>query len=101
MANTEIHVGDVGTIFELTIKDDDGVVDLTSGTVDIKIQDPGLNVDTKPGTIDGDPTTGIVRYTTVSGDIDEEGCWQIQAVVTLPGGTWSSDIQQFEVFPNL
>jgi hypothetical protein len=98
----EIHVGDVGTIFELTIKDDDGIVDLTGYTLaDIYFKKPDGSVVQKTGAVDPTPTTGIVRYTTITGDLDLEGCWLIQAKIGLTGGTWSSDIQQFTVYPNL
>jgi len=102
MASDEIHVGDVGTVFEITIQDGSTIVDLTGYTkVDIILKKPEAVKETKVGVVDGDPTTGIVRYTTITGDLDTEGTWQIQAYVEIPGFSGSSDIGCFEVYANL
>jgi len=102
MAANEIRIGDIGTVFEVTIEDDSGVVDLTGATVhNLIFKKPSSTVVTKPAVLDVDPTTGIIRYTTVTGDLDELGCWQIQAEIAIPGGSWKSDIGTFHVHSNL
>ena len=104
MAENEIHLNDIGTIFEITLKDDAGLVDLTGATTtDLKFKKPDDDetLVTKPGIPDGDPTSGILRYTTIADDLDVLGNWQIQVFLVLPGGSWSSDIGTFKVWENL
>jgi len=103
MAINEIHQGDIGTIFEITLQDADGVVDLTGASItDFVFIKPGGTKITKNGTVDADPTLGIIRYTTVSGDLDEVGCWQIQILLAFGiSSSWSSDIGGFKVHSNL
>ncbi len=53
MAANEIHLNDIGTVFELTMMDGDAVVDISSATnMEIKFQKPG-----PPGTT-GTKTAG-------------------------------------------
>ncbi len=43
-----------------------------------------------------------MRYTTTNVDeLDETGNWKIQGFVTMPSGSWSSDIDKFKVYENL
>lgn len=102
MAVNEIHLGDIGTIFEVTLKDDSGLVDLTGATTtELYFKKPGNKTLTKTAIPDGDPTTGILRYTTIADDLDTVGWWKIQAYIVLPGGSWKSDIGTFEVHGNI
>ncbi len=102
MPANEIRIGDEGTVFEVTLKDDAGAVDLTGLTsAQFYFKKPSTTVVTKAAVADPTPTTGILRYTTIAGDLDEVGCWQLQAKVVFPGGTWKSDIGTFHVYPNL
>jgi hypothetical protein len=102
MAANEIRVGDIGTVFEVSLVDDGVAVDLTGITVkNLIFKKPDGTVVTKIGTVYGVPANGVLRYTTLTGDLDKDGCWQIQAQITLPGGSWKSDIGVFEVHSNL
>lgn len=98
----EVHVGDVGTIFRLTIMDGSSPVDLSGATTkNINFQKPDLTTMSKAGTFFTDGTDGIIQYTTSSDDLDLAGTWHIQASITLTAGQWKSEIQSFTVYPNI
>ncbi len=101
----EIHLNDIGTIFEVTLSDESAVVIDISGatTREIVFVPPSdsVNKKTKAAALTGDGTDGKMQYTTVAGDIDEQGAWQLQAHVVLPSGEWRSTVADFNVFPNL
>ena len=98
----EIHLDDIGTRFEVTIKDDGVVVDISSATTkEIIFKKPDGNTLTKNADFVNDGTDGKIDYSTVSGDLNLVGIWNIQAKVVLAGGTWSSEVQEFQVFENL
>jgi len=102
MAANEIHVGDIGTVLRVTVKDGDDAVDVSTATTKtIILEDPSGNNSDKAATFTTDGTDGKIQYTTVSGDLDERGNWSIQAKVVMPSGTWYSDIYTFEVHGNL
>ena len=93
------RVGDVGTVIRLTILDctTQLPLNLTGGTVAVRIRKPCGSLLTKTGVIDADPTTGIVTYTTVAGDLDSEGVYKAEAVPDLPDGSWTSTPDVFPV----
>ncbi len=98
----EIHVNDIGTVFEITLKDCDVVVNISSATTkQIIFQKPDQSVIIKTAQFTTDGTDGKIRYTTVDGDLDLQGPWKIQAKVVLPTGTWSSNVDKFKVWSNL
>ena len=98
----EIHVGDIGTAFEVTLKDCDVVVDVSTASVkQIIFKKPDKTVVTKTAVFKTDGTDGIIQYITILDDLDMKGTWYIQAKVSLPTGTWSSDKSKFKVYDNL
>ena len=99
----EIHLNDVGTVFKITIKDQDGsVVDVSSASVkQIWLGKPKGGKLTKTAEFDTDGTDGVIKYTSISGDLNVTGTWEIQAHVTTPAGTWHSTIDTFEVKNNI
>ena len=103
MAKDQIHLNDIGTKFEVTIKDGTEVVDISGATTKSLLFLPpkGIRV-TQAGTFSSsNGIDGVLTYTSVSGDLNEAGTWKLQAFVKLSGGTWSSDIIDFEVYPIL
>jgi hypothetical protein len=100
---SEFRIGDVGTALELTIEDQDGdVVDLTSATVkSIKFTKPDETTVTKTAQFVTDGTDGKIRYVFTIGDLDLDGTWKYQAILTLTSGLWHSDIGKFVVKHNL
>ncbi len=104
MSKKEIHVGDIGTVFERTVKDQDGnVVDVSTATTKdfIYTKSDGSKV-TKDTEFTNDGSDGKLRYVTIADDLDIEGDWKLQVHVVLPGiGEWWSDISSFRVHGNL
>jgi len=101
-ANQEIHVGDIGTAFEVTLEDCDGVVNLTGATVlEYTFTDPSGASSVKTAALVTDGTDGKVVYNLVDGDLPTSGMWKLQVRVVLPTGTWYSNIEKFRVHDNL
>ena len=99
----EIHYGDVGTTFILTITDQDGsAVDVSgASTKQIKFEKPSGADVTQTADFTSDGTDGKIEYTTVADDLNETGFWKIQGKVTIATGTWHSDITRKFVYANL
>jgi len=101
-----IHVGDIGTIFLVTIVDDDTgeVIDLTTATTKELIFERAIgttftvNAIFPPG---GDGSDGQIQYTTVAGTLDMSGDWEVQGHVLGVGYENRSSIAAFEVLDNL
>jgi len=102
MSHNEIHVGDVGTVITLTIKDVNEIIDISSATShQIFLRKPSGKTVTRICIPVTDGHDGKIKYTTVENDLDEDGNWEIQAKVTLLSGTWYSDRGIFHVHANL
>lgn len=105
MPANEVRVGDIGTEFLITLKDGTSAVDISGADASekrvIKFKKPsGATYEVNP-TLKTDGTDGKLTYTTVDGNIDEEGMWQMQAKVTFGTQTFRSDIHKFKVHRNL
>ena len=98
-----LHIGDIGTVLEVTLQDETGAaLDVSDATVmQIVLQKPDKTTVTKTAVHTTDGTNGKIQYVTVSGDIDQAKTWKIQGKVTLPTGSWSSEIASFNVEKNL
>ncbi|HMU74537.1 MAG TPA: hypothetical protein PKD69_02095 [Elusimicrobiota bacterium] len=102
MAANEIHKGDIGTVFTVTVKEGSVVVDLSSSTAkQIKFRKRSGSILTKTASFVTDGTDGKIKYTTIAGDLDESGPWSIQAVLTFGTNVWSTDIKPFTVHHNV
>jgi hypothetical protein len=90
---SQIHVGDIGTIIELTVLDQDEIVFPlnTATTLEIIIKSPGGVTTTKTATLSTDGLDGKMRCSLSSTDIDSAGNWKFQARVTTPLGTWRTN----------
>ena len=99
----EVHKNDIGTVFEITVKDGDWVVDISTATkLQITFTKPGGAKLTKTATLSGDGTNGKLFYKTVAGDLDTVGTWKIQGFLkTDTGEEWHTKISTFPVFDNL
>ena len=100
----DIHIGDIGTILRLTVLRYDGNVESNLGSatvIRIKLRKPDATTLTKTASLSGDGSDGRMQYTTVSGDLDAEGTWQIQGYLELGGGKWHTSIANFNVVSNL
>ncbi len=102
MAKNEIHLNDIGTVFEVTVQDDGVIVDISGATTkEIIFKKSRGEVVTKSAAFTTDGVDGKMRYVAVAGDLDERGQWELQAHVVLVAGDWRSDVDVFTVFPNL
>lgn len=102
MSANEIHVGDIGTIFEVSVLDGTTVVDISTATVkQLLLRKPSGTLLTKAAVFKTTGTDGVLQYTTVSGDLNEKGVWSLQVYIELPTGKWHSDRQNFTVHENL
>jgi hypothetical protein len=102
MSAGDIHQNDVGTVFEVTIKDGSEIVDIHTATVkQIVFQDPNGVKRAKAASFSTTGADGKIRYVTLAGDLDLVGKWALQAYVEMPSGKWHSDISKFVVFTNI
>jgi len=103
MAANEIHLYDVGTVFEVTMMDDDVVQPIDGASVmEIVFEKPDKTLVTNTAVWSDDGLDGKMRYVVSQAtELDQKGNWKIQGVVTFPTGKWSSDIDKFKVYENL
>lgn len=100
----DIRQGDVGTIFEVLVQDEEGnTMDLSSATtLEIWLQrrdgSASPAVDVKPATLVTDGTDGLIEYTVLlNSELDYVGKWFRQGYVVLPDGAWATDLREFKV----
>ena len=99
---SEIHVGDIGTVFRITIKDGADIVDISN--VDSKLvffQKPDGTTLSRTATLYTDGLDGILQYVTQDGDLDQAGTWQIQAKIDFGTDVFYTNIEKFKVYRNL
>ena len=102
MAANEIHQNDIGTVFQITVKDGDNTIDVSGATTkNFLFQKPDGTDVSKAASFVTDGTDGQLKYTTVTDDLDTVGTWYLQVELVLPAGTWRSDITKFRVYNNL
>jgi hypothetical protein len=99
----EIHVGDIGTAFIVTVKDEDeAIVDVSTATTkQIIFKKSDGSVVTKTASFVTDGTDGQIKYVSVADDLDVAGLWYLQAFIDFGSTEWKSDIRKFKVYPNL
>lgn len=102
MAKEEIHEEDIGTVFEVTVKENDSIVDISTATTkEFHFKKPSGEILTKPVDFVTNGTDGKLKYTSIANDLDESGEWSLQVYLVLSSGTWSSDIVNFMVYKNV
>ena len=102
----EIHVGDIGTVLELTLKETvNGVsvaVDISAATVkDITLERPDETTVVRAGVFDTDGTDGVLTFTTIAGDLSLYGCYNLQVYLELAGWDGYSNIVEIEAHKNI
>lgn len=99
---SEIHYGDIGVNFNITVMNDTVPLDVSNAdNIYIIFQKPDGSDLTKTAALTTDGTDGKIKYTTVDGDLDQVGTWQIQAKVDFGASVFSTDIQKFKVYRNI
>ena len=98
----QLRVGHVGAPIRATIKEDGAIVDISTVTVKtFKFAKPTGDVIERTPVFEPDGVNGILKYTTVDGDLDQAGPWQLQAYVEFASGKWHTEIHTFHVAANL
>ena len=99
--SASVHKSDIGTIFRLTVVDqDDVVLDLATATSKkIRFEKPSGTVFEGAAVFPdgGDGTDGKMQYTVVAGELNEVGEWTIQGYVKFGTGEWYTLIEKFNV----
>lgn len=98
-----IMVDTIGLDFIITILENcEDIIDISTATsIDIYLTKPDGTLISKTGTLVTDGTDGKVKYTTVSGDLDQVGTWKIQAIINISSNVYPSSIYTFKVYANL
>ncbi len=99
---TQIHLGDIGTIFEITVLQDGVALDISTATLKQFIyRKPTGAVVTKTAVFSTTGIDGKLRYTTIAADLDVIGAWQAQVYLEMPTGKWHTATARFWVRSNL
>jgi len=101
---SEIHEDDVGTRFLVTVEDDGVVVNISGATLrQLTFLKPSDDTMVKTASIiaNDSASSGIMYYDTVAEDLDEVGVYKMQGKITLPSGSFYSNIVSFQVHPNI
>ena len=99
---SEIHYGDIGVNFNITVMNGSVPLDVSNAdNIYIILQKPDGSDLTKTASVVTDGTDGNIKYTTIAGDLDQIGTWQIQAKVDFTVSVFSTDIQKFKVYRNI
>ena len=103
MAANEIHIGDIGTVFEVTLMDDVTIVQIGDATsMEITFVKPDKTKVINVASLTSNGLDGKMQYKILlDSELDQKGTWKIQGNVTLPTGQWSTDIDKFKVHENL
>ncbi len=99
----QIHQSDYGTTFDIELRDGDTVINpATFDTVsNFVFRRPDQTTFTKAAASIITSSGSYLRYTSGSADFSQSGMWAIQAVVSDGIGSWSSEVKEFRVYPNL
>src|SRR5574341_746475 len=100
--NDAIHIGDIGTVIEITVKENDAPLNLSDATVKKFVfrKATGTAVE-KTASFSTDGSNGKLRYVTIANDIDAAGRWTLQVYIETPGGKWHTDEIAFRVLENI
>lgn len=102
MAANEIHIADFGTIFTVTVKDGDSVIDLSGTTTkQLWFEDPDKETIEKDAIFVTDGTDGQIQYTIENGVFSKAGKWRLQVYYVNGAGEWHSDTVTFKVHANI
>lgn len=100
--SSEIHYGDIGVNFNITVMNGSVPLDVSNAdNIYIILQKPDGSDLIKTASLITDGIDGNIRYTTIAGDLDQIGTWQIQAKVDFTISVFSTDIQKFKVYRNI
>jgi hypothetical protein len=102
IAKAEIHVGDIGTRFDITVVEDGEPLNISSATTkELIFRKTDKTTVTKEAAFVTNGADGKIRYVTADGDLDQAGVWKLQVHLILPDGEWKSNTLNFTVHENL
>lgn len=103
MSADEIHVGDVGTLIQATIKDSTTTLDISGfNTRYFYLKQPGGTTTTITANfISGSGTAGVIGFTSTASHFDQMGKYKLQVYLSNGTNNWRSDIYEFSVSSNL
>lgn len=100
--SSDLHVGDIGAIIEMTVTESGVAVDISSGTtLELKFLSPSGTQSTKTATLSTDGSDGKMRYVTESAFLDAAGLWETMGYLVLASWTGHTSKSQFYVNPVL
>lgn len=95
------RLNDIGNEIKVRINKDDcsgNVENVSSATViTFYIIKPNGTVLTKTGVLDTDGTDGIVKYTTIAGDLDQVGAYRVEVYIEFSAGKFTTTPSSFTV----
>ena len=101
---SSVQENTIGTVFEYTVLDTDGVspLDISDATVtELVFRKPNGVTITKTATFVTDGTDGKIQYVTVANDLQPYGAWEIQARIAMLGVDGRTEREVFGVAKNL
>ena len=99
---SEIHVGNLGTRFSITIQEGGSGINISGATTkDVIFRKPDDEVIVRSGVLTGDGTDGKMYYDIVSGDLNAAGHYRLQGRVALSSSTYYTNIYHFQVHCNV
>lgn len=94
----DVFIGDIGTVFRVTLVDGDVVVNVNDASVRlIRFFRPDSGILVQPAVFTTDGVDGQIEYVAEEDFLSEAGTWKLQGYVETPTGKWSSSIDTFVV----
>jgi hypothetical protein len=102
MATGNIHVGDVGTVFQVLFEEGGEPLDISANTaLQIKFERPTLGLLTVDAELVTDGTDGLAQFTSLADTLSQAGTWGIQGYAEIPGWSGHTGTGTFRVERNL
>lgn len=101
----EVHVGDIGTVYELEIQESGSSIDISSYTtlqiIFLSPADDAVSV-AKTALFTTDGTDALMRYVSLlATEFDVAGNWQMQGRLAKTGQDFKTEVVLFDVVNNL
>ncbi len=98
----KVFVGDIGTVFRGTFKEDGTAVSIVGATTkNIIFEKPDGTTVTQAGSFFTDGSDGVLQYASIANDLNQGGKWRLQGHIILPSGAWHSDVVNFKIYDTL
>lgn len=91
----KIYKGDVGTVIKVRL---DNTEDLSGGTYSFSVLKPDGTETTWTASYELAGSEQYVKYTTVSGDLDQAGTYKIQPKIVIPNWSGSANTVTIKVY---